>query len=106
MKKMICSVNRMFGCNFSKIKNNIYDKKYLATISEELLQFEGVEASFTIGMVGNDVVGISARSIGNIDVEKIMSKLNGGGHKTTAATQLNDIKLEEAKEKLIEVLGG
>ena len=100
------SFNYKDNIMISVLDNNIYDKKYLATISEELLQFEGVEASFTIGMVGNDVVGISARSIGNIDVEKIMSKLNGGGHKTTAATQLNDIKLEEAKEKLIEVLGG
>ena len=88
------------------LDNNIYDKKYLATISEELLQFEGVEASFTIGYIDNNLIGISARSIGNINVEKIMSKLDGGGHNTTAATQIKDSNLEEAKQKLITVLGG
>ena len=88
------------------LDENIYDKKYLAVISEELLQFEGIEASFTIGHIDNENIGISARSIGNIDVESIMSKLNGGGHKTTAATQIKDSTLEEVKQQLISVLGG
>ena len=100
------SFNYKDNIMISVLDNNIYDKKYLATISEELLQFEGVEASFTIGMVDDNVVGISARSIGNIDVEKIMSKLNGGGHKTTAATQFTNSTLEEVKQKLISILGG
>ena len=90
----------------SVLDDKIYEKKYLATISEELLLFEGIEASFTIGYVDSNVIGISARSIGNIDVEKIMSKLNGGGHKTTAATQFVDSTLEEVKQKLISTLGG
>lgn len=90
----------------SVLDDNIYDKKYLATISEELLLFEGIEASFTIGYIAPDLIGISARSIGNIDVENIMSKLNGGGHKTTAATQIKDSTLEEVKRSLISILGG
>ena len=90
----------------SVLDDKIYEKKYLATISEELLQFEGIEASFTIGFIDSNIIGISARSIGNIDVEKIMSKLNGGGHKTTAATQFVDSSLEEVKQKLITILGG
>ena len=88
------------------LDDKIYEKKYLAIISEELLQFEGVEASFTIGHVDEENIGISARSIGNIDVEKIMFKLNGGGHKTTAATQIKDSTLEEVKQQLLDVLGG
>ena len=67
------------------LDNNKYDKKYLAMISEELLQFEDVEASFTIGYIDDNIIGISARSIGNIDVEKIMNHFNGGGHTTKAA---------------------
>ena len=65
-----------------------------------------IEASFTIGHIDNEFIGISARSIGNIDVEQIMSKLNGGGHKTTAATQIKTDSLEEVKQSLITVLGG
>ena len=90
----------------SVLDDNIYDKKYLATISEELLLFEGIEASFTIGYIGPDLIGISARSIGNIDVENIMAQLNGGGHKTTAATQIKDSTLDEVKRSLISILGG
>lgn len=90
----------------SVLDDKIYEKKYLATISEELLQFEGIEASFTIGYIDSGIIGISARSIGNVDVEKIMSKLNGGGHKTTAATQFTNSTLEEVKQKLISILGG
>ena len=103
-------IKRSFTYNnkymISVLDDKVYEKKYLATISEELLQFEGIEASFTIGFIDSNVIGISARSIGNIDVEQIMAKLNGGGHKTTAATQFVDSSLEEVKQKLISILGG
>ncbi len=103
IRKSFVYNNNMMIC---VLDENIYDKKYLAVISEELLQFEGIEASFTIGHIDNEFIGISARSIGNIDVEQIMSKLNGGGHKTTAATQIKTDSLEEVKQSLITVLGG
>ncbi len=90
----------------SVLDDKVHEKKYLATISEALLQFEGIEASFTIGYVDNDIIGISARSIGNVDVEHLMAKLNGGGHKTTAAAQFTNNTLEEVKQKLISILGG
>jgi len=84
--------------------NNIYKKYMLALISEDLLQFDNVEASFTIGYVAENVVGISARSIGNIDVENIMYKLGGGGHKTDAATELNNTNPEEVRQKLMDII--
>ena len=43
----------------------------LAQAAEELLNFEDVEASFTVGRLDENTIGISARSIGNINVEKI-----------------------------------
>ena len=55
---------------------NKYMRYELALNSEELLQFDDVEASFTIGYINNDTVGVSARSIGKIDVENIMRKLD------------------------------
>ncbi len=84
--------------------NNIYKKYMLALISEDLLQFDNVEASFTIGFVGENIVGISARSIGNIDVENIMYKLGGGGHKTDAATEIKDTNPEEVRQKLMDII--
>ena len=79
----------------------IYKRYELALISEDLLQFDDVEASFTIGYIEKNVVGISARSIGEVDVEKIMEKMGGGGHKTDAASCIENASIKEVKENLI-----
>ena len=80
----------------------IYENKDLAEIAEDLLQFENVEASFVIGKITNNIVGISARSIGKINVEKIMSKLGGGGHYTEAATQIKNKTIKDVQNLLLE----
>lgn len=84
--------------------------KYLSTelakASDVLLTFNNVEASFTIAKLSNNVVGISARSLGNIDVEEIMNHFGGGGHKTDAATQIKTDDVLKIKEELIEYIGG
>lgn len=84
----------------------IYETKDLATIAEELLQFENVEASFVIGKINDNTIGISARSIGNINVLNYMSKLGGGGHFNEAATQIKDTTIQFVKDKLIKTIGG
>ena len=76
----------------------------LAELAEELLNFEDVEASFTIGKIDDETVGVSARSLGNINVEKIMKKLGGGGHKSNAATQIKGKTIKEVKQKIIELV--
>lgn len=83
---------------------NTYMRYELALISEELLQFDDVEASFTIGYIDKDTIGISARSIGKIDVENIMRKLGGGGHMTDAACSIKNETLKEVKEKLLDIV--
>lgn len=82
----------------------IYRKQDLANIAEELLQFENVEASFAIGKINSKQIGISARSIGTIDVEEIMEKLGGGGHLNEAAAQIENKTILEVKEMLKEVI--
>lgn len=91
----------MIVCMLDK---NVYTGSDLAKIAEELLQFEEVEASFAIGYVEENVVGVSARSLGKIDVEKVMKRLGGGGHKTDAATRLEDVSLNKCHEILLGVL--
>lgn len=85
----------IIACNIEK-RVSVKD---LAIVADSLLQFENIEASFCIGNIGDNIVGISARSIGNIDVEKIMHELGGGGHKTEAATRLEGT-IEECEQKL------
>ena len=96
----------------------IYNKKYaiclldrgkttqteLAEVSESLLSFEGIEASFTIGQLDRKTVGISARSIGNINVCDVMKELGGGGHATDAATQVENVTIKGLEKKLKKVL--
>ena len=49
-------------------------------------------------------MSISARSLGKVNVQVIMERLGGGGHLTNAATQLEDVTIEEAKHQLQAVI--
>ena len=74
-----------------------------AQAADDLLAIQGVCASFVIFQSGREV-NISARSLGDINVQVIMEKLGGGGHMTMAAAQLRDVSLSRAKSELIRVL--
>ncbi len=61
-----------------------------AQVADELLMVKGVKASFAIAMNDREQTIISARSLGEINVQSIMEKFGGGGHFTSAAAQLNE----------------
>ena len=67
--------------------------------ANDLLGIEGVQASF-VGVMMGDSVNISARSMGEINVQVIMEKMGGGGHLMMAGTQLKGISLETAQARL------
>ena len=50
------------------------------------------------------MIGISARSMGDINVQVIMEKLGGGGHLSNAATQIKNVTVQEALEKLLDAV--
>lgn len=81
-----------------------YDQLLIAQTANTLLNMNGIKASFAIARRQDGVVSISARSMGDINVQVIMESLGGGGHMTNAATQMPDHSLEEAKEQLLRVL--
>lgn len=82
-------------------KNKLYDPIITAQAADTALSLEHVDASFALTRRSKDAVGISARSMGNVNVQVIMEKLGGGGHLSNAATQLKGITIEEAKVKLL-----
>lgn len=86
------------------ITNNETSSIELAETAEELLKFEDVEASITIGKLKDNIIGISARSLGNIDVSKYMKILGGGGHSSNAAAQVKDKSIKEIKQEIINLL--
>lgn len=74
-----------------------------AQAANELLDIEGIRASFVMTKIGNQVF-ISARSIDDVNVQIIMEKLGGGGHLNIAGAQLKDVTEEETVVLLKEIL--
>jgi c-di-AMP phosphodiesterase-like protein len=80
--------------------DKIYHPVTVAQAADELLSLDGVEASYVVARREDSLVGMSARSLGAVNVQLTMEALGGGGHLTNAATQLKDVTVEEAIEQL------
>ena len=75
------------------------DRIIAAKAANNLLSVEGIEASFALMKIGN-VIHISARSSGSLNVQLILEKIGGGGHYDAAGAQLSGITMREAVEQL------
>ena len=84
--------------------NKIATSKELAETAEELLNFEDVEASFVLGKLEEGFIGVSARSLGDINVNELIKVLGGGGHNSNSAAQINGKSLKEVKQQIIEYI--
>lgn len=84
--------------------DKIIDPIITAQAADTALDLENVGASFAITRRSSDTIGISARSMGKINVQIIMEKLGGGGHLSNAATQIKGVTIEEAKQKLLKAI--
>ena len=78
----------------------IYRREDLARVSDTLLFFNNIEASFVIGKIGKDTVGVSARSLGNYEINKILEKIGGGGSDYNGAAKFEDTTISNV-EKLL-----
>ena len=85
---------------------SLADKILAAKVSDNLLMLEGVSASFALVQIDN-VVHISARSNGTVNVQLILEKLKGGGRYDEAGAQVKEtmattlIRLKEAIDEYI-----
>ena len=70
-----------------------------AQTADELLNISGISASFVLYPKDGAVL-ISARSIGDANVQMILEPLGGGGNTATAGAQLKDCAVSEALERL------
>lgn len=82
---------------------DIVSRTMVAQVANQLLQIQGVEASFVIAPLDQQVVSLSARSNGQVNVQLIMENMGGGGHFTVAAVQKKK-PVKEVKAELIETL--
>jgi c-di-AMP phosphodiesterase-like protein len=79
--------------------DQVHNQVLIAQAADTLLTMDGVVASFVMAKRSDDTVGISARSLGDVNVQVIMEMLNGGGHLTNAATQ-QVCSIDEAESRL------
>ncbi|MBR7112746.1 MAG: DHH family phosphoesterase [Clostridia bacterium] len=75
------------------------DRVAAAKEADRLLNVKGVCASFALVVIDN-VVHVSGRSDGSVNVQLILEKLGGGGRFDSAGTALSDVSLETAVEDL------
>ena len=79
------------------------DRVTAAKAADELLTLKGVQASFVI-YAAEGAVLMSARSLGEINVQVILEALGGGGNSTTAGGRVGDSDPESVRQQLIGVL--
>jgi c-di-AMP phosphodiesterase-like protein len=81
------------------------DRIMAAKVADNLLGLEDVSASFVLVQIDN-VVHISARSNGTVNVQLILEKLNGGGRYDAAGAQVKGTGVADTLFKLKEAIDG
>ena len=82
---------------------NVESKVTAAQAADELLNISGIQASFVIFPL-NDQVNISARSLGDINVQVIVERLGGGGNKSTAGAQIDGRSMRDVVTDLLSAI--
>lgn len=104
-QKVITNVKQIKNIAISIGKSTVkYRREDLAKISDALLQFDKIEASFVVGKLENNATGISARSLGKINVGKILEHFNGGGDENEAGAYIENKNLREVEKELYNII--
>ena len=94
------------GIVFSLCDSN-HKNVYLACAraADEIIEIKNIDASIVFCQCGGTVY-VSARSSGKIDVNNILKRVGGGGHITSAGTQLENTDMIQAEEMLKKAVDG
>lgn len=101
-QKLLTDIERVGKkCVFTKASaKTIYRKDDLAKVADTLLFFNNIEASFVIGKIDKNTIGVSARSLGNFDISKVLETLGGGGTDYQGAAQIENETLSKVEQEL------
>ena len=83
--------------------NSATTRPLAAQAADELLNISGITASFVL-YPDNDQVIISARSIGDANVQMILEPLGGGGNTATAGAQVKNASVKEVLDRLVSAI--
>ena len=95
--------NSAIACTDDKMNESKDIRLTAAQAADELLSIRDVQASYVI-YKSLDNMCISARSLGDLNVQLVMERLGGGGHQTMAACQMEGVSTAEARERLVSII--
>ncbi len=99
--KVVAAAQVYNHCAIAVVDEPIEEIKIVAAqAADELLNINDVYASFVMYMESENVVALSARSMGKMNVQVIMEKLGGGGHLTMAGAQIRDVTMDVVRQQL------
>jgi len=81
-----------------------YRREDIAKSADILLTFDKIKASFVVAKISKDLVGISGRSNGEINVGKILEQFGGGGGESEAAAKISGVKINDVIEDLRKII--
>ena len=105
-QKLMSSIETLEGnVAFTKATPHTqYRREELAKVADTLLFFNNIEASFVVGKIGKDTIGVSARSLGNYDIGKILEKIGGGGDATSGAAIFEKTTISKVEQELKRII--
>ena len=81
-----------------------YGTVTISKAADSMLAMSKIEATFVIALNEQGSISISARSRSKVNVQKIMVQMGGGGHFNSAASQLEDVTIDQVRTQLIDCI--
>lgn len=104
-QKMITNVRIINNIAVTKgVIKEIYSREEIARTADSLLLFDGIEASFVIANIDKDTIGISARSMGKINVGQVLSMFDGGGDINLAAAKIKNSTINKVEKEMLKII--
>lgn len=95
--------NSAIACTDDAMNEDKDIRMTAAQAADELLTIQDVQASYVI-YKSLDNMCVSARSLGDVNVQLVMEKLGGGGHQTMAGANLGNTTKAAARERLVDAI--
>ena len=104
-QKIISSVKVIKNIAIGRgMQRSEYKKEEIAKTADSLLTFDKIKASFVIARIDKDIVGISGRSYGEINIGKILENFGGGGNEYEGAARIENTNVNKVLDELSKII--
>lgn len=104
-QKIIASVKVLNNVAIGRgLQRSEYKKEEIAKTADSLLTFSKIKASFVVAKIDKEIIGISGRSNGEINIGKILENFGGGGSETEGAAKIANSNVNRVIEELAKII--